>query len=91
MPKYEQFKNAILARNKAKFDKLGIVDLVKSVRGGAGAHNKVGNATIASGKQKARAHGGFGILNGSGSRLKVPRNKARPLSTYALPPPSLSD
>jgi hypothetical protein len=61
VPEYGQFKNAVLARNKAKFDELGIVDLVNSMRGGEGANNNIGNATTALGKQRTGAHGGLGL------------------------------
>ena len=91
MPKYELLKNAISARNKAKFDELGIVDLVKFVRGKEGADNNVGNTTTVLGKQKIGAHGRSGIVDDNGSRLKAPWKKVQPLSMYALPPPKLSD
>jgi hypothetical protein len=91
VPEYEQFKNAILARNKANFDALGIANLVKSMRGKGGADNNIGNAVAGSVKQRARMHGGSGKLGSSGSRLKAPRKRARLLSTYALPPPTLFD
>ena len=61
------------------------------MRGGEGANNKVDNIIAALGKQRAGMHGGFGIVDGSSSRLKAPWKRAQLLSIYALPPPALSD
>jgi hypothetical protein len=91
VPKNEQFKNAILIRNKAKFDALRIADLVTSMKSKEGADNNISNSEAASDKQRARAHGGSGKLGSSGSRFKAPRTRAQLLSTYALPSPTLSD
>jgi hypothetical protein len=41
VPKNEQFKNAILIRNKAKFDALRIADLVTSMKSKEGADNNI--------------------------------------------------